>query len=65
MLILHDQINAALESTSAQMKMHVGKHVAGQMENQALTAQNSDGDNVEIQVKLVQVDKKVDEVKED
>lgn len=57
MLIYGDQITAALETTSAQMKQHVGKFFAGQIENQQLTTHDAEGNDVEIQVKLVKVDK--------
>lgn len=50
-----DQITAALESTSAAMKQHAGKFFAGQFENQSVATQDADGNDVEIQVKLVKV----------
>jgi hypothetical protein len=58
MLIYGDQITAALETTSSQMKMHVGKHFAGQIENQQLTTQDQDGNDIEFKVNVVTVNKK-------
>jgi hypothetical protein len=61
MLIFRDQITAALETTSTQMKQHVGKHFAGQIENQTISTTDSDDNKVEFEVKLVKVDKTVDD----
>lgn len=61
MMIFADQINEALTtSVSAQLKMYVGKHFAGQLDQPSITTQDSEGNDIEFAVKLVQVeDKKV------
>lgn len=61
MTLFADQINAALESSSAQMKQHAGKFFAGQIENQTITATDANDNKVEFQVKLVKVEPKNDQ----
>lgn len=58
MLIYADQLAAALESSSASMKQHVGKHFAQQLDQPTITTQDSDGNQIEFEVKLVKVEDK-------
>lgn len=60
MVIYADQINEALTTSSAQMKMYVGKHFAEQLDQPTITTQDSDGNNIEFEVKLVQVEPKAE-----